>query len=90
VVNTVIIIRKLAATPVQPVQLVDTVVVALHAFIALLENMATKLVNPVVKIVPMGITTQVLETQDVLLDVRLKKGQLPVWAKRVRVIEIEA
>ena len=89
VANTVTEIRKLAPAPVQPVQLVDTVVVALHAFIALLENIIAILVKPVALIVPMGITTLDLEILDVLLDVRRKKAQLPVWVKRVRVIETE-
>lgn len=85
----VIIIRKLAATPVQPVHLVDTVVAALHAFIALLENIIVKLVKPVALIVPTVIIILDLEILHALLDVRRKKAQLPVWVKRVRVIETE-
>ena len=54
-----------------------------------LENLLVHLVLPHVLIVLMGITTTVMEILDVLLDVRRKKVQPHVWAKRVRAIEIE-
>jgi len=90
VANTVTEMRKLAPAPVQAVVPVSSRLVEPRVKTVLLENMPVALVLPHVLIVPMGITTTVMEIQDVLLDVRLKKVQLPVWAKRVLVIETEA
>tara|TARA_B100001059_G_C17782565_1_gene555128 strand:- start:479 stop:913 length:435 start_codon:yes stop_codon:yes gene_type:complete len=90
VVNTVTEMRKLAPAPVQAVVPVSSRLVEPRVKTVLLENLPVALVLPHVLLVPMGITTTVMEIQGVLLDVRLKKVQLPVWAKRVLVIETEA
>ena len=90
VANTVTEMRKLAPAPVQAVVPVSSRLVEPRVKTVLLENLPVALVLPHVLLVTMGTTTTVTEIQGVLLDVRLKKGQLPVWAKRVLVIETEA